>query len=297
MWRARSIAVVVQRRGFSTAQPPTIVSRRAWEAHRKRHPGPAVSKKAKPKEEEKPWPRNMVLSAYAAAGVFIPYSFGWFLSMHADARRAVTSVVPGLEEVLRSHFGHAEYTSYQDIKDGVEPKMKLDDEDTFAVRRQQVFIEELNQDETPVQIHVFKDGGMVTTSASLKGTTLATSSDLLQEGNGGTVAVDFDDLPSNETSLFDDLATGLSLSADSLANHVYSTWYYQQPANSQERKNVQQASQQDIENTRLEYTIQKLEQDLTDINSTRDIDDMQQELAQCKAELRNLRWKRRLGMA
>ena len=113
----------------------------------------------------------------------------------------------------------------------------------------------------------------------------------------GTVAVDFDDLPSNETSLFDDLATGLSLSADSLANHVYSTWYYQQPANSQEQKNVQQASQQDIENTRLEYTIQKLEQDLIDINSTRDIDDMQQELAQCKAELRNLRWKRRLGMA
>jgi hypothetical protein len=296
MLKALSVPVAMQRRRFSTIEPPAIVSRRAWLAYRKRHPSPIVKKTAAPKEEEKPWPRNIVLSAYAFAGVFIPYSFAWYLSMDERLRRVVTSVFPGSEDILRSHFGHDEYTSYQDLKEGVEPKKKLDDEDPFVIRKQQELIDQLNKEETPVQIYVIRGGDIVSMRATFNGDLLATSQNLMPAGHDGRVAIDFDDLPSEEPTLVDDLATGFSQSSTSLANHVYSYWFYQPPSDPQELRKVQQSSLHDIEVSRLEYTIKKLEEELNDINSTRDIDEMRQELAQCKKELRNMRWKKRLGL-
>ena len=292
---ARSINVVRLRQALSTFQPPLITSRRAWLAYRKRHPPPIINKTTKPKEEEKPWPRNMILTGYALASVFLPYSFAWYLSMDAQTRQVVTSVVPGLEDILRSHFGHEEHTPYQDLKQGIEPKKKLDDEDTFAVRCQQKEIEELKSEAIPVKVFVFSGGHMISTEATLKGTTLATSTNLLPEGRDGTVAVEFDDLPSKEPTVLDEIATGFPTFSDSRASHIYSYWFYQPPANPQESRKVQQSSLKDIEITRLEYMIKMLEGDLKDINSTRDIDDMQFELARCKSELRSLRWKKRLG--
>lgn len=272
-----------------------MVSRRAWLAYRKRHPSPHVNKTAAPKEEEKPWPRNMILAGYAFASVFIPYSFAWYLSMDKRVRLIVESVVPGAEEILRSHFGHSEYTSYQDLKEGVEPKKKLDDEDPFLLRKQQEFIEELSKEDTPVQIYVIRGGDIVSTKATFKGDMLATSNNLMPEGHDGTVAIDFDDLPSKEPTLVDEMASAFAQSSGAVANHVYSHWFYQPPSDPQERRKLQQSSLQDIEVSRLEYTIKKLEEELNDTNSTRDIDEMRQELAECKKELRSLRWKQRLG--
>mmetsp|Transcript_2091 Transcript_2091/g.3312 ORF Transcript_2091/g.3312 Transcript_2091/m.3312 type:complete len:305 (+) Transcript_2091:186-1100(+) len=303
MLRARRpLALLVQRRCFSatvesatSTAPPSIVSRRAWQSYRKKNPSTAAPKEAKPKEEEKPWPRNMVLAAYAAASVFIPYSIAWFLSMHVEVRQAIGS--PALDEMLRSHFGEDEHTSYQDLKNGVLPRKKLGDEDFFEARKQQKSIESLSGEEVPVEIHVYQDGGMVTTTAMLPGTKLATPDNLLSDGNVGVVAVDFEDLPSDvETTLFDGLESESGFTTESLTQQTYSSWYYQPPSDPQERRKVQQASKQDIEVTRLEYTIQLLEREIVDVNSTRDIDDMKQELTNCRSELRNLRWKRRLGM-
>lgn len=294
---ARSLQVVRQQQAFSTVQPPLITSRRAWLAYRKRHPPPTINKTAKPKEEEKPWPRNMIITGYALASIFIPYSFAWYLSMDARIRHLVTSVVPGMEDILRSHFGHEEHTPYQDLKEGIQPKKKLDDEDSFAVRHQQEVIEELGNEVIPVKVFLFNGGSMTSTEATFKATTLATSSNLMPEGRDGTVAVEFDDLPSNEETGLDENANGFVTHSDSGANHIYSSWFYQPPTNPQERQKVRQSSLQDIEITRLEYMIKTLEGDLKDVNSTRDIDDMQQELARCKSELRSLRWKKRLGWA
>lgn len=294
---ARSTKVIRQRQALSTFQPPLITSRRAWLVYRKRHPPPAINKTAQPKEEEKPWPRNMIIAGYALASIFVPYSFAWYLSMDARIRHLVTSAVPGFEDILRSHFGHEEQTPYQDLKEGIKPKKKLDDEDTFIVRRQQEVIEDLTNEVIPVKVFLFNGGSMISTEATFKGTTLATSSNLLPKGSDGTVAVEFDDLPVHEVTVLDEIAAGFQTYSDSRADHIYSYWFYQPPTNPQEKRKTQQSSVQDIEITRLEYMIKTLEGDLKDVNSTRDIDDMQLELARCKSELRSLRWKKRLGWA
>lgn len=295
----RPILLLVQKRCFTGAaeatSTPPIVSRRAWQAYRKKNPSTAPPKEAIPKEPEKPWPRNMVLGGYAAGAIFIPYTIAWFLSMHVELRRVIGS--EGLNEMLRSHFGDDEHTSFQDLKNGVVPKKKLEDEEFSEVRQQQVTIEELNEEEVPVEIHVFQDGGTVTTTARFPGTKLATPEVLLSNGTEGVVAVDFEDLPIDvETSISDDLETGSGFTTESLTQQTYSSWYYQPTNAPQEQKKVQQVSHQDIEISRLEYTIKQLEHDIVDTNSTRDIDDMKQELANSRTELRNLRWKRRLGM-
>jgi hypothetical protein len=253
-------------------------------------------KTEKPKEEEKGWPRSVILTGYAVAGIFIPYSIGWFLSMHANARRMAAKVIPGLETILRSHFGHEEYTPYQDLKDGTVPEKKLDDEDPFDLRRQQELIEALIQEETPVHIHISKDGGTVSKFSKFPGTTLATASRVAPEASDGEVALDFDDLPAEDDGPSEQ-SSYLTVSPETLTDQVYSMWYFQPPQEPQDRQKLQQSTEHDIEISRLEYTIKNLEMELKDINSTRDIDEMQEELSKCRSELRNLRWKRRLGMS
>lgn len=241
----------------------------------------------------------MVIAGYAAAAVFIPYSIGWFVSMHVEVRKVIAPVIPGLEDVLRSHFGHDEYVPYQDLKNGVVANKKLDDEDSFDTRRQQEMIEAMNQEEVPVQVHVFNDGGMVTETRQMPGKTLATPDKLLPDAaSSSAVALDFDDLPSSADSSFtDELSAQSEMVKEKLADQIYSSWYYQPPSDPQERKKAQQATVQDIEVSRLEYTIEQLQNELSSVNSVRDIDDMRDELAKMKSELRSLRWKRRLGVA
>mmetsp|Transcript_27461 Transcript_27461/g.65941 ORF Transcript_27461/g.65941 Transcript_27461/m.65941 type:complete len:387 (-) Transcript_27461:4835-5995(-) len=90
--------------------------------------------------------------------------------------------------------------------------------------------------------------------------------------------------------------------------HTFSKWY-SIPVNQQQQKNQDGSSSssssssrekrrhdQEMEISRLEYTIAELERNLKDPNCTRDIDDMVDELKQSKRELSTIKWKQRLGL-
>ncbi len=63
----------------TTGRPPRVISRRVWEAH-VRETGWTKPKIAKPKEEDKPWPRSMQIAGYVAAVTFTPYTIIWVVA-------------------------------------------------------------------------------------------------------------------------------------------------------------------------------------------------------------------------
>eukprot|EP00547_Thalassionema_nitzschioides_P018190 CAMPEP_0194241614 /NCGR_PEP_ID=MMETSP0158-20130606/7426_1 /TAXON_ID=33649 /ORGANISM="Thalassionema nitzschioides, Strain L26-B" /LENGTH=263 /DNA_ID=CAMNT_0038976545 /DNA_START=133 /DNA_END=924 /DNA_ORIENTATION=- len=262
-----------------------------------KYPSTPTQKKSSPKKEEKPWPRHMVFAGYAAASIFIPYSIAWYLSMHKEAREVISNVIPGFEEALRSHFGVEEQISYQDAKNGARPNLKFIDEEEFSVRKQQKEVTRLVGEDVPIQIHVHKNGAFITDSTKLPGRTLAKAANL-SESADSKIALDFDDLATNDTVASYDLMDSIHVESieESSGNAVYSMWYYQPPNVAVEHQKLRNTSAQEIEMSRLEYTIESLEKELKDINSTRDLDDMRQELMKAKSELRSIRWKRRLGL-
>eukprot|EP00529_Nitzschia_sp_RCC80_P021850 CAMPEP_0113483292 /NCGR_PEP_ID=MMETSP0014_2-20120614/23359_1 /TAXON_ID=2857 /ORGANISM="Nitzschia sp." /LENGTH=384 /DNA_ID=CAMNT_0000376835 /DNA_START=69 /DNA_END=1223 /DNA_ORIENTATION=- /assembly_acc=CAM_ASM_000159 len=106
----------------------------------------------------------------------------------------------------------------------------------------------------------------------------------------------------SQNNLQDDPARGLLQET-----HTFSKWY-SIPVNQQQQTNQDGSSSsspssrekrrydQEMEISRLEYTITELERNLKDPNCTRDIDDMVDELKQSKRELSTLKWKQRLGL-
>jgi hypothetical protein len=78
--------------------------------------------------------------------------------------------------------------------------------------------------------------------------------------------------------------------------HTFSNWYYHHHYPAQQSSQPSSMTDVEVEESRLEYTITELEQQLKDPNGTRDIDDMASELRQAKRDLSKLKWKRRLGL-
>mmetsp|Transcript_10697 Transcript_10697/g.16387 ORF Transcript_10697/g.16387 Transcript_10697/m.16387 type:complete len:301 (-) Transcript_10697:183-1085(-) len=287
-----------QYRHHSSASHCPVVSRGAWKSYQMKYPSTPAQKKAPPKNDEKPWPRNMVLFGYAATSIFVPYSIAWYLSMNKEARQIISSTIPGFDEALRSHFGVEEQISYQDAKIGARPNLKFVDEEEFAVRTQQEEVDRLAEEEVSMEVHIYRDGASTSTSTKLPGTTMSKSA-YLSQSFGSTIALDFDDLTPKDASDSFDMMNSISSEgyAEPSRNAIYSSWYYQSHNEPAENRKFQIVSAQEIEMSRLEYTIDLLEKELQDINSTRDLDDVRQELMEAKSELRSLRWKRRLGLS
>lgn len=91
--------------------------------------------------------------------------------------------------------------------------------------------------------------------------------------------------------------------------HIFSSWHYQPPANVPNTSNSNSSkgsssnnnssssssssvSMDDIERSRLEYTVKELQQNLKDPNCLRSVDDMMDELKVAKAELSRLKWNK-----
>jgi hypothetical protein len=95
--------------------------------------------------------------------------------------------------------------------------------------------------------------------------------------------------------------------------HIFSSWHYQPPANvpdsggnnnkgsnnnannssSNNNNNTSSSvSMDDIERSRLEYTIAQLQHNLKDPNCLRSVDDMMDELKEAKADLSRLKWNK-----
>jgi hypothetical protein len=317
MWQNRVLShgglgrrlIVTRHRDLSTSAPsPRIVSRRAWEAHLRKHP--PQSKAARKPDEEKPWPRSFQIAGYAMAAVFVPYSIAWFAASNGPVRDLLSSVIPNLDEYLRHHFGHEEHDphrllSYYERQQGEEPKYQLDGEPTFRERLQYEQAEALKRSQVKVRVRVDGDTDSLVETA-LPGSIPARSEAILKAiGKEGTsVALDFGNVISDSPEEEEDELTPdppTSTQDEFPLEHqtyMYSMWHYLSPMQQlQQQEASPRMSSRDIDLSRLEHEIQQLQDDLNDVNCIRDIDDMTRELKEKKSALRNLRWKRRLGIS
>jgi hypothetical protein len=291
-------------------RPRRVVSRRAWQAHERTMPKKANFKSTR--ADEKPWPRNMQLAAYAAGAFFVPYSTVWLISSNPTLREIFKDIIP--MDMIRGHFGEIEQNaqSYEDKISGEaldRGYSRLPEEMTLAERRRQAKVEELNSAEVTFNIYLL-DSSSSQTTIRAPGSVPANPEKLLEllgsqvEHAKDSVAIDFeedqDDYSSNASDqlYMDEMTKDFTLEDPTKGllrqTHTFSTWYYHRPA--QEEQQAGKVTDRDMEISRLEYTIDKLQKDLKDPACTRDMDDMAGELQQSKSSLSKLRWKRRLGM-
>ena len=188
--------------------------------------------------------------------------------------------------------------SYPEVVEGLSAPKQLPSEPPQKERHQVAMIQQLLQEELPVLItttttdmtHTMTVPGNLTTTALMESfpTTGRKESDL-------DLALDFPDLPLKETTTITSPLTTLPTTTLLLNQkyHTFSSWYYQAPLpTTNSSTNTKKFSPTELEVMRLEYVAATLEAELSSITSTRNIDDMQQELANAKSQLRRLRWKK-----
>ena len=319
----------------ASAPHPIVISRRAWEAHKRKIPSQPRSKKSKKDPvDDKPWPRSVQIAGYLAATTLIPYTVIWFVVSNPTLREFFGDYLPLTQ--LRSHFGEVEFDamSYVDDVDRQEQNVPMDvnysqfpGEFPYEIRKQQQQIKAIEEKDLKARLYVILNSTSQQEHSTTRvpGSTKATSNTLRSfisgygtgsisgdSSNNPPVAVDFiddDDDPGSD-SLEYDLGRSLSLAQNESSNsgkslpalpllqktYTYSSWFYQPVQSGQDVENEPKVlSQREVEMSRLEYTIDQLQKDLKDPTCTRDMDDMRAELNQAKSELSRLKWKRRLG--
>jgi hypothetical protein len=163
-----------------------IVSRRAYLLQRALQTpqsglsSSAIASSSSAKVDEKPWPRYIVYGAWCTAGIVIPYTIAWFLSMNAEWRsRYPFSTLFGdtgesasgkddnydseedgkLVQILRRHFGVPDIDHLSEPEQ-LESSAKINnfpfrfiDEPSRAVRWTQKDIERRKQSQVFVQLY------------------------------------------------------------------------------------------------------------------------------------------------
>ena len=296
---ATAAATTATTTAATTTTPFRIVSRRAWNNRSTVLSPPTATGTFKATFiPETPWPRSVLLGRNVALSLLIPYSFAWFLSIHSPSRTLLESILPGTESLIRTYLGSNEEIPYSEVVEGLSAPKQLPSEPPQKERHQVAMIQQLLQEELPVLItttttdmtHTMTVPGNLTTTALMESfpTTGRKESDL-------DLALDFPDLPLKETTTITSPLTTLPTTTLLLNQkyHTFSSWYYQAPLpTTNSSTNTKKFSPTELEVMRLEYVAATLEAELSSITSTRNIDDMQQELANAKSQLRRLRWKK-----
>ena len=281
-----------------------VLSRRAWQAHAQKLPKkPNV---AQAKMEEKPWPRNVLIGAGVAAGIFVPYTSLWVITSNPTLREACAPFLP--LDRLRSHFGEFEWgvQSYADKGEEVpEGYYQFPSEAPFRERMQQAYVEQAESETVTANIYFLGDSQRQEV-VQLPASTRANPETLMKLSgaeDSPKIAVDFiasetspDQQAPVDLSFFNE-GSEQSVGTEGLLKktHTFSNWYYSPVIEPQDQRN-RSASDNDIDRLRLEYTVEKLEKDLRDPLCTRDHDEMRAELKQAKSDLSRLKWKRRLRL-
>lgn len=287
-----------------------VISRRVWKNHEKTLPKAPRPKLERP--EDKPWPRNVQIAGYVAAGVLIPYTAIWLITSNSLLREYFGPYLP--MDNLRTHFGDLEWDAQsfadqedEDIEDGYYQYLK---EDSFTERKQQSNVDDLDQTTITATICLMGDA-QVQESRQVPASTkanAATLAELIGASGSPKVAVDFEqdsnahietmDIGNMDTSSLLDSDPGLNAPTRGLQKETgtYSMWYYHRTASQQQNQDFGRTSDVEIERMRLEYTIEELGRLLKDPTCTRDIDEMRNELKQAKRDLSRLTWKRRFGI-
>jgi hypothetical protein len=258
----------------------------------------------KGKLDDKPWPRNVQIGAGVAACFFLPYTAVWVITSNPTLRDAFGPYLP--LDRLRSHFGELEWDvqSYADqgeeVPDGF---YQYPSELAFRERQQQRIVEQAEKEPVTANIYLLGDSQrqevrQVPASTRANPTTLTK---LAGAAGAPKVAVDFVSETAQhltgEISTIDDESSERNILTEGLLKktQTFSTWFHTPGTDPQEERN-RKVSDRDIEVLRLEYTVEKLENDLKDPLCTRDHDEMRAELKQAKSDLSRLRWKMRFRL-
>jgi hypothetical protein len=282
-----------------------VISRRAWQNYAKTLPKKPKIKRENP--DDKPWPKNVQIAGYVAAGIFIPYTTVWFIVSNPTLREMFQDILP--LDKLRKHFGEPEWDAQGYVDQNSET---LDTsyyhfplELSFKERQIEAAVKKRDAGDLTANLYLVGDHELQKT-ANVKGSTRA-NRDCLAELMGASsedrasVAVDFEEDSTEEDS--SDFSSGsmedLMPQEDPILHlkqrtHTFSSWYHISNQNNQQEQ--PKMSQVEVDVSRLEYTIADIENSLRDPNCTRDIDNMTTELREAKRELSKLKWKRRLGM-
>ena len=305
-----------------TRQQSTIVSRRQWNKYlQENNPRLKVAQKETSKDTtaSKPWPRSVVFAGYALAGTLIPYTLIWIGLTNETTRPWVLRYCSAaVEQRLRAHFGEPDLgsVSYTDRREGglAVPYKLMDELDQTSRQRQALIEQRAIVQPVQVRIQVREDTTNTVVDEQIlqvPGPTLATRPELARQWRasaapGGTWTVDFPADPTLEDSIAEkDISLGDTDEETSevplidplrIEGQIYSLWHYQPvaPEVSTNSKNNESLSSADaIEVGRLRHVIAHLEEELKNSTvATRPIDDITEELAQNRAKLRRLQWKK-----
>ena len=276
-----------------------IVSRRAWNARTTPLSSSSAAGTLKATLiPETPWPRSVLMGRNVALCLLVPYSFAWLLSIHSPSRTLLESIFPGTEALIRTYFGSDEEIPYPEVVEGLPAPKQLPSESPQKERHQVAMIQQLQQDELPLLITTTNDmtttmtaAGSLTTTALMES---LPSTGRMEMDSNCNLALDFPDLPLNtKTTTMPTTTTPIVSSPLTQQYHTYSSWYYQAPlSTTNTATNTKKFSSTELEVMRLEYMVATLEAELSSITSTRNMDDMQQELVNAKSQLRKLQWKK-----
>lgn len=187
-----------------------VISRRAWQSFREKNLPAKPPKAPKPKEDDKPWPRSVVLGGTIAGAIFIPYSFLWLVTSNPTLREWFYPYLP--MDMLRTHYGHLEWDvqSYADemmmrttATDGnmkvVAEHYQFPNEEPYRVRQQQALIDALEGSDVTVTVYLSEsDGHQVQETKVVSGSVRANEKTLIGLLKGSAkVPVD----PSSSTSV------------------------------------------------------------------------------------------------
>jgi hypothetical protein len=151
-----------------------VISRRAWQSFREKYVPPKPPEGAKPKGDEKPWPRSVKIGGALAGAIFIPYTFLWLVTSNPTLREWLGPYLP--MTLLRTHYGHLEWDvqSYSDemmttsttSTDGTYNNSKVvaeyyqfPNEAPYRVRQQQALIGALEGSNVTVTVNLSESDG------------------------------------------------------------------------------------------------------------------------------------------
>jgi hypothetical protein len=298
----------------SASSRGVVVSRRLWLAHLRNNS--STKERADPSSkstpDDKPWPISIVRASYVAAATLIPYFTTWFVVSNRTLRDKLNigseneKTSPWFQQRIRHHFGQADpdSSSYVDLLDGSSPlDHRFTQEESALERATDAHIQKLKEQDVLVRICHVDDGSTTSKEErTLPGSTLANEQALRSVLPSDDPGVSFLQFPNPPPSNLEVGETSNSSVEDLLlpntdpllqAVHTYSPWQYQNPDLVPGRQSNSEPaySKDELEKSRLEYEIDRLETELKK-GSTRSIDDIVQELETHRAELRNVTWKR-----
>lgn len=292
------------------------------------------NKGSRDKSEEKPWPKSVRIAGYTMVVLGIPYSILTLISESPSLQDFLQEYSYGrtlMEKIIRPYWGHVD--AYPYVDDDEDAGISLYNEPSAIVRKAQDEIHSLCDDQADYNVEILHTEAKNDTSYSsiqrkdlnLSGSTLVSPLNVARKLNLTTnddeitvLALEFLDTQNDSDSLVMDKDEIQMVPANNnIGEHylrnitsTWSTWHYfnKNPGNNENSSNTHTATNTAAMDTRpvydesemarleLEHNLQLLQTEYNDPNSTRDRDDLIQDIEKYKKELRQLkkhaRWNR-----